>query len=169
MKLKKKHVHAILHCHCRHWALQAMAVTGHCEIKQKKRDWKYQIKIYYVQFRPLYRPCLPSSGADPETVDGQLSYGAIFSIIDGTNCSSKAVLACRSVNLAFISFSVQQRKGTVIDFLKQSCGLCFNIISHYLSPTYSRFFNLYVQRFTYFSTPLKTLVVELFNICSAVQ
>ena len=37
---------------------------------------------------------------------GGLSYGAIFSIIDGTNCSPKAVLACRSVNLVFISFSV---------------------------------------------------------------
>ena len=32
---------------------------------------------------------------------GGLSYGAIFSIIDGTNCSPKAVLACRSVNLVF--------------------------------------------------------------------
>ena len=48
------------------------------------------------------------SGADPETLlTGGLSYGAIFSIIDGTNCSPKAVLACRSVNLVFISFSVQ--------------------------------------------------------------
>ncbi len=45
---------------CRHCALQAMIVTGHCEINQKKRYWKYQIKIYYVHFRPLYRPCLPS-------------------------------------------------------------------------------------------------------------
>ena len=34
------------------------------------------------------------SGADPETLlTGGLSYGAIFSIIDGTNCSPKAVLA----------------------------------------------------------------------------
>jgi hypothetical protein len=35
------------------------------------------------------------SGADPEillTVTGWLSYGEIFSIIDGTNCSPKAVL-----------------------------------------------------------------------------
>ena len=51
-----------------------------------------------------------TSGADPETLltgGGGLSYGAIFSIIDGTNCSPKAVLACRSVNLVFISFSVQ--------------------------------------------------------------
>ena len=49
------------------------------------------------------------TGADPETLltGGGLSYGAIFSIIDGTNCSPKAVLACRSVNLVFISFSVQ--------------------------------------------------------------
>ena len=48
------------------------------------------------------------SGADPETLlMGGLSYGAIFSIIDGTNCSPKAVLACRSVNLVFISFRVQ--------------------------------------------------------------
>ena len=56
----KKKPHAILHFHCRHWALwpQAMIVTGHCEINQKKRYWKYQIKIYYVHFRPLYR--LPS-------------------------------------------------------------------------------------------------------------
>jgi hypothetical protein len=47
-------------------------------------------------------------GADAETLlTGELSYGAIFSIIDGTNCSPKAVLACRSVNLVFISFSVQ--------------------------------------------------------------
>ena len=45
---------------------------------------------------------------DPETLlmRGGLHYGAIFSIIDGTNCSPKAVLACRSVNLVFISFSV---------------------------------------------------------------
>ena len=47
-------------------------------------------------------------GADPETLlTWGLSYGAIFSIIDGTNCSPKAVLTCRSVNLVFISFSVQ--------------------------------------------------------------
>ena len=59
-EVKKNHVHAILHCHCRHWALQPMVVTGHCEINQKKRYWKYQIKIYYVHFSPLYRPCLPS-------------------------------------------------------------------------------------------------------------
>ena len=51
------------------------------------------------------------------------------SIIDGTNCSPKAVLACRSVNLVFISFSVQQRKGTVIDFLKQSSGLSASTLS----------------------------------------
>jgi hypothetical protein len=31
-----------------------MIVTGHCEINLKKRYWKYQIKIYYVHFRPLY-------------------------------------------------------------------------------------------------------------------
>ena len=43
-----------------------------------------------------------TSGADPETLlTGVLSYGAIFSIIDGTNCSPKAVLASRSVNLVF--------------------------------------------------------------------
>ena len=53
------------------------------------------------------------AGADPETLltggggGGGLSYGAIFSIIDGTNCSPKAVLACRSVSLVFISFSIQ--------------------------------------------------------------
>ena len=49
-------------------------------------------------------------GGSRDSVDGEggggLSYGAIFSIIDGTNCSPKAVLACRSVNLVFISFSV---------------------------------------------------------------
>jgi hypothetical protein len=55
--------------------------------------------------------CL-SSGGNPELKEINyystgLSYGAIFSIIDGTNCSPKAVLACRSVNLVFISFSVQ--------------------------------------------------------------
>ena len=50
------------------------------------------------------------AGADPETLltggggGGGLSYGAI---IDGTNCSPKAVLACWPVNLVFISFSVQ--------------------------------------------------------------
>ena len=49
------------------------------------------------------------TGADSETLltGGGLSYGAIFSKIDGTNCSPKAVLACRSVNLVFISFTVQ--------------------------------------------------------------
>ena len=48
-------------------------------------------------------------GGSRDSVDegGGLSYGAIFSIIDGTNCSPKAVLACGSVNLVFISFSVQ--------------------------------------------------------------
>ena len=48
-------------------------------------------------------------GGSRDSVDGGggLSYGAIFSIIDGTNCSPKAVLACRSVNLVFFSFSVQ--------------------------------------------------------------
>jgi hypothetical protein len=47
-------------------------------------------------------------GGSRDSVDGGgLSYGAIFSIIDGTNCSPKAVLVCRSVNLVFISFSVQ--------------------------------------------------------------
>ena len=107
-------------------------------------------------------------GGSRDSVDGGeggLSYGAIFSIIDVTNYSPKAVLACRSINLVFISFSVQQRKATVIDFRT----LCFNIISHYLSPAYSRFFYLYIQRFTYFSTPLKTMVVELFNIWSVVS
>ena len=35
-------------------------------------------------------------GADPETLLTRgLSYGAIFSIIDGTNCSRKAVLVWR--------------------------------------------------------------------------
>ena len=60
-----------------------------------------------------------TAGADPETlVTGGLRYGAIFSITDGTNCSPKAVLAWRSVNFVSISFNVQKRKGTVIDFLK---------------------------------------------------
>jgi len=57
---------------------------------------------------------LLQAGADPDSFDGGLSYGAIFSIIDGTNCSPKVVLVCRSVNLVFISFSVLSRKGTVI-------------------------------------------------------
>ena len=58
----------------------------------------------------IYYQATIVTGADPETLlmrGGGLSYGAIFSIIDGTNCSPKAVLACRSVNLVFISFSVQ--------------------------------------------------------------
>jgi hypothetical protein len=47
-------------------------------------------------------------GGSRDSFDGEggLSYGAIFSIIDGSNCSPKEVLACRSVNLVFISFSV---------------------------------------------------------------
>ena len=46
------------------------------------------------------------SGADPETLlTGGGGSGAMFSIIDATNCSPKTVLACRSVNLVFISFS----------------------------------------------------------------
>ena len=58
-------------------------------------------------------------GRSRDSVDlGGLSYGAIFSIIDGTKCSPKAVLVCKSVNLVFISFSVLSRKGTVIDFLE---------------------------------------------------
>jgi hypothetical protein len=50
---------------------------------------------------------IKARGGSRDSVDGGLSYGAIFSIIDGTNCSPRAVLACRSVNLVFISFSVQ--------------------------------------------------------------
>ena len=54
-----------------------------------------------------------AAGADPETFldggRGGISYGAIFSIIVGTNCNPKAVLACRSVNLFFISFIVEKR------------------------------------------------------------
>jgi hypothetical protein len=48
-------------------------------------------------------------GGSRDSIDGGLRYGAIFSIIDGTNCSPKAVLAWRSVNLVFISFSVQSQ------------------------------------------------------------
>jgi hypothetical protein len=49
-----------------------------------------------------------TSGADPETLlTGGLSYGAIFSIIDGTNYTQSGSGGCRSVNLVFISFSVQ--------------------------------------------------------------
>ena len=52
-----------------------------------------------------------TSGADPETLltggVGGLSYGAIFSIIDGTNYTQSGSGGCRSVNLVFISFSVQ--------------------------------------------------------------
>ena len=40
-----------------------------------------------------------------EEREGGLCYGAIFSIIDGTNCSLKAVLPCRLESLVFISFS----------------------------------------------------------------
>jgi hypothetical protein len=43
----------------------------------------------------MYNVTAPSkAGADPETLlMGGLRYGVIFSIIDGTNCSPKAVLA----------------------------------------------------------------------------
>ena len=37
--------------------------------KLEKRYWKYQIKIYYVHFRPLYRPCLPSYNATLQIKD----------------------------------------------------------------------------------------------------
>ena len=58
--------------------------------------WPGELKLY---IKP---------GVDPETLlTGGFSYGTIFSIIDGTNCRPRAVLACRSVNLVFISFSVQ--------------------------------------------------------------
>ena len=51
---------------------------------------------------------IPTRGGSRDSVDGGgLSYGVLFSIIDGINCSPKAVLACRSVNLVFVSFSVQ--------------------------------------------------------------
>ena len=45
-------------------------------------------------------------GGSKDSLDGGLSYEAIFSIIDGINCNPKAVLACRSGNLVFISFSI---------------------------------------------------------------
>ena len=52
-----------------------------------------------------------TSGADPETLlTGVLSYGAIFSIIDGTNCSPKAVLACRSINLFSFHLAYSREK-----------------------------------------------------------
>ena len=112
---------------------------------------------------------LSNSGGSRDSVDGGLSYGAIFSIIDGTNCCPKVVLACRSVDLVFISFSIQLKKGTVIDFLKQSFGLSASTLSLIIClPHILGFFNLYVQRFTDLNTPLKTLVLELFNICSTV-
>ena len=60
------------------------------------------IKILMIKYNVLY-----NRGGSRDSVDGGLSYRAIFSIIDGTNCSPKVVLACRSVNLVFISFSVQ--------------------------------------------------------------
>jgi hypothetical protein len=37
--------------------LQALGPIGYDCIK---RYWKYQIKIYYVHFLPIYRPCLSS-------------------------------------------------------------------------------------------------------------
>ena len=43
-KNQKNHVHAILHCHCRHCALQAMIVAGHCEINQKKGIGNIKLK-----------------------------------------------------------------------------------------------------------------------------
>ena len=45
-------------------------------------------------------------GGHIDSFDGELIDRALFSMIDGTNCSHKAVLACRSVNHVFISFSV---------------------------------------------------------------
>ena len=91
-------------------------------------------------------------------------YKNVISIIDGTNCSPKAVLACRSVNLVFISFSLQSRKGTVIDFLKQSSGPSAYLSLFVSRTAYSRFFNLYVQQFTDFNTLLKTLAVDLLKL-----
>ena len=45
-------------------ALGPMAIGYDCYRslwnKLEKRYWKYQIKIYYVLFCSLYRPCLPS-------------------------------------------------------------------------------------------------------------
>ena len=44
----------------------AIAGIGACDCYRsllnilEERYWKYKIKIYYVRFRPLYRPCLPS-------------------------------------------------------------------------------------------------------------
>jgi hypothetical protein len=77
-----------------------MALTSVVKMENYRLNWE-QARLISEGRHP---------GADPETLltwGGGLSYGAIFSIIDGTNCSPKAVLACRSVNLVFISFSVQ--------------------------------------------------------------
>jgi hypothetical protein len=66
----------------------------------------------FILFCSFLKISLQTTAADPEILDldlltgGGLSYGAIFSIIDGTSYSPKVVLACRSVNLVFISFSV---------------------------------------------------------------
>ena len=69
---------------------------------------KGTINMTYNSQSYIYIHTYDVRGGSRDSVDGGwgLSYGAIFSIIDGTNCSSKAVLACRSVNLVFISFSV---------------------------------------------------------------
>jgi hypothetical protein len=54
-----------------------------------------KVHVYQDCFVLLYL----NTGADPETLlTGGLSYGTIFSIIDGINCSRKP---------CFISFSVQ--------------------------------------------------------------
>ena len=82
---------------------------------------------------------------------GGLSYGAIFSIIDGTNCSPKAVLACRSVNLVFISFSVPeadpgfQVRGPHLKKLRRAEGGAkifgvFRVKNHDFTPKKSYFF-----------------------------
>ena len=90
------------------------------------------------------------SGADTETLltgGGGGGGGSAMEkgqLIDGTDCSPKAVLACRSVSLVFISFSVHREKVQLLTSLSSLPDSLLQHISQYLSPAYSRFFNLYV-------------------------
>jgi sulfur relay (sulfurtransferase) DsrF/TusC family protein len=87
-----------------------------------------------------------------------------FSIIDGTNCSPRAVLACRSVYLVFVSFSdfvvtivivqmclaskksLQERSLDIeralksVTLVQSSHSLPDSLLQHYLSVCVSRIF-----------------------------
>jgi hypothetical protein len=91
------------------------------------------ISIFVIIIQELHNS-LDNCFHDPETLlTGVLSYGAIFSIIDGTNCCPKAFLACRSVNLVFTSIVFYVVILCVFMFCLPCCDVNYNFFVFFSS------------------------------------